>query len=209
MLGALLTLSLLAVAGLVGLGIWAEVRRQSIPDLLKAWNAPRAANRPPSTWLTWALWLTLVIPLLDHLSHPRSGLTAQIIWALTIIPHEAGHLICNPFGLLLMFLGGSIWQVLLWALLGAFYTWVRRKPAQALLSWMIAGHSCINVAVYMRDAQERNLPLLFALGPENHDWWNILSRLGLLRYDNLLADMTSTLGAIIVLACIAWGLWRA
>lgn len=213
MLGALLTLLCLAMTLTLGIGLWAEFRAQPLGELLQYWISPYRQNHPsPMGYVQLILWVLLLLPLIDHLLNPYGSVTSRFIWALTIIPHEAGHLICGPFGVLLMSIGGSFWQVFLWWGIGLFYALIRRKPTLALASWMLAGHSLINVSVYIRDAQERDLPLIFGMSADHHDWWNILSRLGLLRYDNLLADMTSTLGAVVVLGCIGVGMlwsWRS
>ncbi len=222
MLGALLTLAGLAVLGLVSLGIWAEVRRRTVGAVLRGWGwhpgdltraLGRAAQRHPNPSLAWfetLFWLALLIPLLDHVLDPDNGTAAWWAWALTIGPHEIGHVVCIPFGRFLMVAGGSFWQVGLWVGLGAYGLWVRRHVNVGLLSFMVAGHSFINMSVYIRDAQERDLPLLFGLGEDAHDWYNLLRWLGLLPYDDLIADMALTFGALLALVMIGYavvGVW--
>jgi hypothetical protein len=53
------------------------------------------------------------------------------------------------------------------------------------------------------------LPLLFGLGAEHHDWSNLLGMLGLLEWDTVLATLSTLLGAVCVLACIALGVLTA
>jgi hypothetical protein len=103
-----------------------------------------------------------------------------MIWALTIGPHEIGHFICAPFGQLLAIAGGSIWQVLFWALLGMYAFFIRRQIRLAFLFWVVTGHSFINMSVYIADARARQMPLLFGMDASHHDWWNLLNQLGLL-----------------------------
>lgn len=151
------------------------------------------------------LWMLFLVPLIDHLVATDSGLTSQIVWAMTIGPHEVGHFICAPFGEFLMVAGGSIWQVLFWLLLAIYALAIRRRLIQALLLLMVVGHSFINLSVYISDAQERELPLLFGLGPEAHDWGNLLEWTGLLGHDDLIAALSVIIGGGIVLFSIAAG----
>ena len=152
------------------------------------------------------LWLGVLATLVDHLRDPANSLTAMVVWYLTIGVHELGHVICMPFGWLLHVAGGSIWQVLFWAGLGTWALFAQRRLTQALLLWAVAGHSFINLARYIDDARARELNLLFGLGPESHDWWNILSRYDLLEYDHLLADISTGIGTAIVLLTVVGGI---
>jgi hypothetical protein len=154
-------------------------------------------------------WLALLIPLFNHALDPSTSTTAGIIWYFTILPHELGHLICMPFGEFIMFSGGSIWQVLPFLLLGAYWFWIRRFVTASLLALMLAGHSFINMSVYIADAQERELDLLFGLDKSSHDWWNILGDLGLLSYDDQIAALALLLGVGIVLLSIITGILMA
>ena len=166
-------------------------------------NTMRAAPR----WLMWgqlAGWGLLLIPLIDHLLDMEDSLTAQLTWFLTIGPHEIGHLLCIPFGTLIMFAGGSIGQVLFWVGLGA-YSLLYRRVGQALFFGMVAGHSFLNMSVYIRDAQERELDLLPGFTEDNHDWWNILNMTGLLRFDDMFANIAVMTGVVVVVGCIGLG----
>ncbi len=152
-------------------------------------------------------WLACLIPLINHLLIPREGWAAYITWMMVILPHEAGHLICSPFGTLVMFLGGSIWQVLFWLLIATYGLLVRHYFTFAMICWMIVGHSFMDMAVYIRDARSRDLPLLFGMDSSHHDWWNILRRLGLLEYDHTIADLAVLLGVLIALSAVGLGIW--
>lgn len=214
MLGTLMVLIGVVSLGIVGLGISAELQRKTLPQFLRDLGAEAALfpqgwgtvwqNHPRRVWavIESGLWLLFLLPLLDNLQNPYHGTTAYWVWSLTIIPHEAGHLICAPFGWFIMVLGGSIWQILFWLLLGWYIMVVRKGLTGALLCWMLVGHSFINLSVYVRDAQERDLPLIFGMDKSRHDWWNILNTLNLLPYDNTFADMVWSLGGFIAFGCI-------
>ena len=65
---------------------------------------------------------------------------------------------------------------------------------------MWLGQNWIDVAAYAADAQARAMPLLGGLGPEAHDWLNLLSRAGLLEQTPLVAG--------VLFAC-AFPVWAA
>lgn len=160
-------------------------------------------------WVETAFWLLMLPPLLDHLLDPRDSRTAFVAWALTIGPHELGHVICIPFGQFITIAGGSVWQLLWWFGLGAVVLALRRQLTAALVMALIGGHSFINLAQYIGDARAKQLPLLFGLGAEHHDWSNLLGMLGLLEWDTALAVLSTLLGALCVLACITLGVLTA
>jgi hypothetical protein len=148
----------------------------------------------------------MLMPLLDNLLAPHTGVTAQLTWWLTIGPHELGHLLCLPFGEFITFAGGSVWQILFWLLIGLYTLLIRKHVTSGLMALMVMGHSFINMSVYIRDARTRELELLFGLDKSRHDWWNLLDRAGLLPYDHWLAGAAVVLGALIVCAVILLGL---
>ncbi|MDX2137907.1 MAG: hypothetical protein SF123_07405 [Chloroflexota bacterium] len=160
-------------------------------------SAMQTHRNPTLAWAETIFWLALIVAIFDHIVN-QNGWVGGFIWALTIIPHEAGHLICNPFGVFIMFLGGTIWQVLFWLIAAAWYGFGRKWWRVALVSLMIVGHSFINASFYIADASAREMPLLFGLSSDHHDWWNILSMLGLLELDWAFAGIARTLGAFIV-----------
>jgi hypothetical protein len=154
-------------------------------------------------------WLIWIFPLIDHSLDPRGSTTAWIVWIVTILPHEAGHFICMPFGTFIMFAGGSLWQVLIFLLVGGYLYTVRRYITVPLFFLMIAGHSFINMSVYIRDASDRQLDLILGLDKSHHDWWNLLRRVGLLDYDFLIADIAFGIGLLLILGAIVLGMWTA
>jgi hypothetical protein len=153
-------------------------------------------------------WLGVLYTLVDVLIHPN-GQIAWFVWALTIGPHEIGHILCIPFGQLLYIAGGSIWQVLFWALLGVYTLLRSRQITVTLLFWAIAGHSFINLAVYIGDARARQLKLLFGMDASHHDWYNLLNMLKLLPYDHTFAVIAGGLGILLILASVTAGLLTA
>lgn len=155
-------------------------------------------------WLKQYGWGLLFTPLcvffaLTADSYDSSGLLGFLVHSLNLLPHEAGHFFFRFFGEFMMFLGGSLWQILLPAIIAwSCFRHDQRIGTQLALLWL--GQNFIDVSIYAADAQDRALPLLGGLGPESHDWYNILSMLGMLEHTQLVA------GIIFFFAIPCWAL---
>mgnify|MGYP000140770966 CR=1 FL=1 len=73
-----------------------------------------------------------------------------------------------------------------------------RVGVQVCLVWL--GQNWIDVAAYASDAQARQMPLLGGLGPEAHDWHNLLSATGLLDQTPLVAAVAMPVSSLLVVA---------
>lgn len=129
--------------------------------------------------------------------YDATGILGMLVHSLNLLPHEAGHFFFRFFGEFMMILGGSLLQIIL----PAIFVWSAIKfgnkvGAQISLLWL--GQNFIDVGVYAADAQDRALPLLGGLGPESHDWYNILSMTGTLEHTPLIS------GIILALAIPCW-----
>jgi hypothetical protein len=129
--------------------------------------------------------------------------------------HEFGHVLFGPFGRWLMFLGGSLFQCLLPAILGAIFLFRYRDAFAASFCLWWTGENFLDVAPYIGDARLMAMPLtgewnddVAELHAQRHDWHNILEPLGLLSWDFRLAAVAHTLGAVLMLLAWVWGgLW--
>lgn len=202
-----------------------ELSRESSKDEIEpAFGHDQNGKTLPSSWASrfrqWAgerqpptaerfgftiVWCIFLASLINHLIS-RSGFTGTLIYFLVILPHEAGHFICSPFGWFLTVAGGSIWQVLLFVLFG-FVALFRKRRNEMLGWWAISGHSLISLSTYIADASTRSLRLIPIPDPARHDWGNLLEYLGLLEYDWLIADSAITIGGAVVLASIVAGIF--
>jgi len=116
--------------------------------------------------------------------------------------HEAGHVFLTPFGRMPHFLGGTLLQLLVPALLAGYFL-LRRSPFSAsACSWWF-GQNFLNISVYMADARDLNLELV---GGGEHDWNEIFYRCGLLGQDSVarVSTITHHLGVVVMLAAVAW-----
>ena len=158
----------------------------------------------------WKLWLgtwgtsVALLPFAAIYATEGGGFwLGEALWTVThafdLIIHEAGHFFFRFFGQFMMFAGGSLLQLLMPALFvfqGVY--WDNKLGTQ--LSLLLLGQNFVDVSTYAADAQARALPLIGNLGPESHDWHNMLFMLGWLEHTPIIA------GLIYSLAFLAWGL---
>ena len=118
--------------------------------------------------------------------------------------HEFGHVIFGPFGTFMMFLGGSLFQIML-PLLPLFAFMVRQRDnfAASIMLWWV-GQNFIDVSVYIADAPSRALPLING-NEDSHDWWNLLSMSNSLDSAGTYANLCFVLGVLIMLLANVWG----
>lgn len=223
----LLVVGIVVGVGLLVWGVWLERERTDLhaspvihsiapvsqtvhTGLLYRWREIVAHHPAPASAIFETLvWLAIGASIIPHLIGPREGPVAFVIWALAIGPHEIGHFICMPFGYLPHVAGGSIWQILVFVLPAAWYFFVRHQVTGPLIFVAFAGHSLINLAVYIGDARARNLPLILGMGKDHHDWWNLLRELDLLEYDHILATGANVTGVIVILLACGLGILAA
>lgn len=134
------------------------------------------------------------------------GMWRQWVWLLdtfTLALHEAGHPIVGMLSSNLMVYGGTLFQLMFPCL--TWYHFKKRDQTHGMVFayyWLAA--SIHNVGIYMADARAKQLPLIGGLDPEeSHDWSEILTRWGLMRYD-------VTLGNVLMLTSwvlLAWALY--
>lgn len=162
------------------------------------------------------VWMTLVWWGWGFIATPvEANATGASVLHLVNLPfHEAGHLLFMPFGRFMTILGGSLGQVLMPLVCVLALLVKTRDPFGASVALWWAAESVMDVAPYINDARAMELVLLGGVtGKETdgHDWNNLLSTLGWLEYDQVLARLTHGLGALLMLTSCAWGailLWR-
>lgn len=119
--------------------------------------------------------------------------------------HEFGHVFFSPFGTLMMFLGGSLFQILLPLVPLTVFAFQQHDNFSAALMLVWCGQNFIDVAPYIRDAEYRALPLVGGGTEESHDWGNILTMLDAVDSCYALAKASFTIGILVMLAGFAWG----
>jgi hypothetical protein len=165
----------------------------------RAW-APRA---PLVLWLAWI-----------GAHHVLDSDYTSLFGALDLGIHEAGHLLFGVFGGdFLTVAGGTLLQCA--APILAALMFVRQPDYFAAAfcgGWL--SMNLYNVATYMADARELDLPLVTVGGGDSevgHDWNYMLAALHLLDFDTTLAAFLRLLAFSLMWGAVAtqgWMLWR-
>lgn len=146
-----------------------------------------------SRWLRAAVYGLLSLYLLF-----RRPSWFPLDW-INLVMHEAGHTAFGYCGEFLHFLGGTIFQLAVPALIAGYF--IREGKAAGVqfgLFWL--GESLLNVSMYVADARALALPLL---GGE-HDWNYLLGRMGLLNQDKLIAAFFVVAAAVVFAVAALW-----
>lgn len=152
-----------------------------------------------------AAWGVLLIGL-DYRSGEIGG---SFLHGPLLLFHEAGHVIFSPFGEWMMFLGGTLGQLLLPAIVAVAFLWKNRDPFGAAVGLWLLGVSLLDVAPYMHDALEPQLMLLSGSIGEagGHDWIYLFDSMGLRPRAQAIGALTHKLGAMVLLGALAWAAW--
>ncbi|SLM47069.1 conserved protein of unknown function [Nitrospira japonica] len=121
--------------------------------------------------------------------------------------HEAGHLLFMPFGRFMMFLGGTLGQVLMPVICLGTFLMKTHDPFGAAVALWWTGENLLDIAPYIDDARSLDLVLLGGVtgrDTDGHDWENILGMLGWLEYDHRLAHLVNNAGILMMLAALLW-----
>jgi hypothetical protein len=124
-----------------------------------------------------------------------------------LIFHEAGHVLFSPFGRFICVLGGSLMQILVPAGICGYFFYTQQRYASAIaLCW--AGENFWDVSIYIKDAQDRILPLL---GGEisYHDWHYLLLHTSSLAKAQPFGNFVYTIGILIYTFAIFAGVYYA
>jgi hypothetical protein len=158
--------------------------------------------------LLWWGWKVILAPL-------ETNYAGESFLHLINLPfHEAGHLLFMPFGRFMMFLGGTLGQILMPMVCLVTFLFKARDPFGASVALWWTAENFMDVAPYINDARALDLMLLGGVtGKETdgHDWENILGMLGWLEYDHRLAQLSHNVGILLMLTSLAWGgllLWK-
>lgn len=124
-----------------------------------------------------------------------------------LIFHEAGHVLFSPFGRFIYVLGGSLMQILVPAGICGYFFYTQQRYASAIaLCW--AGENFWDVSIYIKDAQDRILPLL---GGEisYHDWHYLLLHTSSLAKAQPFGNFVYTIGILIYAFAVFAGVYYA
>ncbi len=104
--------------------------------------------------------------------------------------------------------GGTLFELFVPAALAVAFLFRRHLPGAAFAGFFFF-ENFLYIATYMADARAQSLPLVSVGGGEaEHDWFFILSQLGLVQYDTTLAFLTRLLGWVGMLGAVGWFVLR-
>ncbi len=117
--------------------------------------------------------------------------------------HEAGHLFLSFLGKTIHYLGGTIGQLVVPALLAVRFIVKERQAFGAAICVWWFGENFTNIAVYMADARELALPLV---GGGDHDWNELFFRFGTLGESAVerISSTTHATGVMFMLIGLVW-----
>ena len=146
--------------------------------------------------------VALLLYGLFDLTHPARG---SLMDAVDLAIHETGHLVFNPFGEVIGFAGGTLFQLIM-PMAFVVYFWRRgdRWGASVELSWV--AQNLGNIATYAADARAQELPLV---GGGEHDWAYLLGRAGWLSHDQGIAHGIRVTGVLLLFAATILGFTTA
>ncbi len=124
--------------------------------------------------------------------------------------HETGHLlfmIVFGGGSFMHILGGSLTQILFPLMFGVYFYWSGQRFSSAVALFWTA-QNFMDVAVYVKDAQARALPLT-SPDPNAHDWYNLLTTLNVLQHDQAIGNFVHAVGVLLLVGFVVLGLYSA
>lgn len=145
-----------------------------------------------------ALTIALALYAIPLMRHPEAG---SLLDAVDLAIHETGHLVFGPFGEVIGFAGGTLFQLIVPATFVWYFARRRDRHAATVALWWIA-QNCWNISVYVKDARTQELPLV---GGGEHDWAFLLGHFGVLAHDQGIGRTVHALGTCLYLVAIAGG----
>jgi hypothetical protein len=136
--------------------------------------------------MSTATFLKLLIGLILGISSLIQLIRVETWWFIqnvNLIFHEAGHIIFGLFGNFLGLIGGSLLEALIPLIVTIHFYNQKHFFSTAFGCWWLST-ALLSISIYAGDAEARALPLI-TRDISTHDWYNILSQIGLLKYDHL------------------------
>ncbi len=127
-----------------------------------------------------------------------------------LVAHEAGHLLFSYFGQFIMVLGGTIGQLFV-PVAFTVYFFMRKEFYSSAVTLFWTGQNFFGISLYVKDARLMALPLVSVGGGEDtiHDWNYLLSKVGLLRWDQVIGNIFYIWGIVIIIIALLWGFYSS
>lgn len=167
-------------------------------------TAPSASDRAASQLARNSRLVLLALLAVYGVMCLRNPMAGHIIDSVDLAIHETGHLVFRPFGDVLQFAGGTLFQLIVPVTFLVYFVKFAPKRddfAASVMLWWVAVNLW-NIAVYMADARTQALPLV---GGGEHDWAYLFGRFGLLRRDTAIAGTVRMLGMLLFVVALVRG----
>src|SRR5437773_10384236 len=151
------------------------------------------------TYARLAMTVALALYAIPLMRHPETG---SFLDGIDLAIHETGHLVFRPFGEVIQFAGGTLFQLIVPAAFVWYFAKRGDRHAATVPLWWIA-QNLWNISVYVRDARVQELPLV---GGGEHDWAYLLGRFGLLAHDQGIGRGVHAFGTLLCIAAVATGI---
>ncbi len=179
-----------------------------IPDSISPQINWLKINWQPVPRVQFIAWVIFYALLLIFLAFNFGQLT--LLDNAHLVTHEAGHLLFGWFGATLGLWGGTLFQLLVPAMLCAAFIARKELPGTVFCAFAFF-HSLTGVAAYMSDALRLELPLVTvgAIADESmHDWLRIFTQLGVLPHAIQIGNATRLIAWCGMIATVGWFGWR-
>jgi hypothetical protein len=156
----------------------------------------------PVSRIAGVAWIVFYFLFLLYAAAESTGFL--IIDYVNLIIHEGGHFFFSWFGHTIMILGGTLGELLVPLLCGAYFWWKRETIAVAFCSFWFF-ENFLYIGTYMADARTSALPLV---GSEESDWTILFTQWGVLVRDQQIGHTMRVLGWLGMFASVAWLAYR-
>ncbi|MGH7664240.1 MAG: hypothetical protein ACRENI_08105 [Gemmatimonadaceae bacterium] len=146
--------------------------------------------QPAARYARLAFAALLAVYGVACLRHPERY---RLLDSVDLAIHETGHLVFAAFGEFIGFAGGTLFQIIVPLVFVGYFLRRGDRYAAAVPLWWVA-QNLWNISVYVRDARSQELPLA---GGGEHDWMYLLSSLGLMQSDQVIADALHAVGVVV------------
>lgn len=139
----------------------------------------------------------------------------SVFGGITFGLHELGHILFLWAGRTMMFLGGSLTQIVAPLFAAWYLLLVQRDYFGFAVGGAWLSFSTWELATYVGDARAENLPVVGFSDQAEHDWNVLLGHWGILAWDTRLAALLRVaafgiwLASTLLAAALCFGIWRA
>jgi hypothetical protein len=154
----------------------------------------------------WILFLSLFVQILSFDTMNPNNAVLMGMNFLDFGVHEVSHMIVFFLPSIFVAAAGSVGEIAFPVLI--LVATIKSKSyftVTLATTWiMLAMH---NVGMYMADARSQSLPLVGPSEVVKHDWNYVFEQLGWLNYDMTIGGTVTTIGMIVGVLGLAWGLY--